>query len=58
MTVREVAGRSTGSSKPLDFDAIIIGTDISGIYQLYRLRQCGLRVRVFEAGTDVGGTWY
>ena len=31
---------------------------MSGLYQLYRLREQGLRVRVFEAGTDVGGTWY
>ena len=41
-----------------DFDAIIIGAGMSGLYQLYRLREQGLRVRVFEAGTDVGGTWY
>ena len=31
---------------------------MSGLYQLYRLREQGFRVRVFEAGTDVGGTWY
>ena len=43
---------------PLDYDAIIIGAGISGLYQLYRLRELGLRVRVFEAGTGVGGTWY
>jgi cation diffusion facilitator CzcD-associated flavoprotein CzcO len=42
----------------LDYDAIIIGTGMSGIYQLYRLRELGLRVRVFETGTGVGGTWY
>ena len=42
----------------LDFDAIIIGAGMSGMYQLYRLRELGLRVRVFEAGTAVGGTWY
>ena len=41
-----------------DYDAIIIGAGISGLYQLYRLRELGLRVRVFEAGTGVGGTWY
>jgi len=41
-----------------DYDAIIIGAGISGMYQLYRLRELGLRVRVFEAGTGVGGTWY
>ena len=42
----------------LDYDAIIIGAGLSGMYQLYRLRELGLSVRVFEAGTDVGGTWY
>ena len=42
----------------LDFDAIVIGAGISGMYQLYRLRELGLTVRVFERGTDIGGTWY
>jgi cation diffusion facilitator CzcD-associated flavoprotein CzcO len=42
----------------LDYDAIVIGAGISGMYQLYRLRELGMRVRVFEAGTGVGGTWY
>jgi len=42
----------------LDYDAIIIGAGLSGMYQLYRLRELGLRTRVFETGTDVGGTWY
>src|SRR3546814_9128984 len=42
-----------------DFDAIIIGAGISGLYQLYRLRdELGLNVRAFEMGTGVGGTWY
>jgi cation diffusion facilitator CzcD-associated flavoprotein CzcO len=42
----------------LDYDAIIVGAGMSGMYQLYRLREQGMRVRVFEAGTGVGGTWY
>jgi cation diffusion facilitator CzcD-associated flavoprotein CzcO len=42
----------------MDYDAIIIGAGISGLYQLLRLRELGLKVRVFEAGTGVGGTWY
>jgi cation diffusion facilitator CzcD-associated flavoprotein CzcO len=41
-----------------DFDAIIIGAGMSGMYQLYRLRELGLSVCVLEAGTGVGGTWY
>ena len=41
-----------------DYDAIVIGAGISGLYQLLKLREAGLNVRVFEAGTGVGGTWY
>jgi cation diffusion facilitator CzcD-associated flavoprotein CzcO len=41
-----------------EFDAIVIGAGVSGLYQLYKLRQLGLKVRVFETGTGVGGTWY
>jgi len=40
------------------FDAIVIGAGISGMFMLYRLRELGMTVRVFETGTDVGGTWY
>jgi cation diffusion facilitator CzcD-associated flavoprotein CzcO len=41
-----------------EFDAIVIGAGVSGLYQLLRLREAGLSVLVFEAGSDVGGTWY
>ena len=40
------------------YDTIIIGAGIAGMYQLYKLRQADHSVRVFEAGSDVGGTWY
>jgi cation diffusion facilitator CzcD-associated flavoprotein CzcO len=42
----------------LDFDAIVIGAGMSGMYQLIRLRTLGMRALVLEAGTGVGGTWY
>jgi cation diffusion facilitator CzcD-associated flavoprotein CzcO len=48
----------TATETALDFDAVVIGAGVSGLYQLYRLRELGLRVRVFETGTGVGGTWY
>jgi cation diffusion facilitator CzcD-associated flavoprotein CzcO len=48
---------TTAASSP-EFDAIIIGAGISGMCQLLRLRELGMRVRVFETGTGVGGTWY
>jgi cation diffusion facilitator CzcD-associated flavoprotein CzcO len=40
------------------YDAIVIGAGISGMFMLYRLRELGMTARVFEAGTDIGGTWY
>ena len=42
----------------METDVIIIGAGLSGMYQLYRVRQLGLSVQVFEAGDGVGGTWY
>ena len=51
------AGR-TATAPGQNYDAIVIGAGISGMYQLYRLRELGMRVRVLEAGTGVGGTWY
>ncbi len=41
-----------------NLDAIIVGAGLAGLYQLYRLRELGLRAIVIEAGDDVGGTWY
>ncbi len=58
MAALHEAQPSPGELPVLDYDAIVIGAGISGMYQLYRLRELGLRVRVFEAGTGVGGTWY
>ncbi|WP_067673137.1 flavin-containing monooxygenase [Nocardia miyunensis] len=40
------------------YDAIVIGAGPAGLYELYLLRQKGLDVRVIEAGSGVGGTWY
>ncbi|MDQ6604372.1 MAG: NAD(P)/FAD-dependent oxidoreductase [Chloroflexota bacterium] len=41
-----------------DFDAVIVGAGLAGLYMLHRLRELGLSARVYEAGSDVGGTWY
>ena len=42
----------------LNYDAIIIGAGVAGLYQLHLLRELNLKVRSFEAGSGVGGTWY
>lgn len=41
-----------------DFDVAIVGAGFAGLYMLHRLRSMGFRVRVLEAGSGVGGTWY
>jgi len=53
-----LAQSSSDMAPGLDYDAIIVGAGMSGLYQLYRLRELGMKVRVFEAATGVGGTWY
>ena len=42
-----------------EVDAVVIGAGFSGLGMNRRLRDdMGMTVRVFEAGHDVGGTWY
>jgi len=42
-----------------EVDAVVIGSGFAGMYMNYRLRdQMGMSVQVFEAGDNVGGTWY
>ena len=51
--------QQTRSSENVEqFDAIIIGAGVTGLYALYRLRQLGFSARSFEEGSGVGGTWY
>lgn len=42
----------------LDYDVLIIGAGLSGIFSLYRMKQLGLRVCELETGSSEGGTWY
>ncbi|WP_096291095.1 flavin-containing monooxygenase [Mycobacterium ahvazicum] len=41
-----------------DIDVVVVGAGFAGLYALHKLRSNGLTVKVFEAGPDVGGTWY
>src|SRR5262245_47878292 len=58
MNDRVETAREPSATMGTDFDAIVIGAGVSGLYQLYRLRELGLTARVFESGSGVGGTWY
>jgi cyclohexanone monooxygenase len=39
-------------------DVAIVGGGLAGLYAIHRLRGMGLKVRAYEAGSGVGGTWF
>jgi cation diffusion facilitator CzcD-associated flavoprotein CzcO len=52
---------STNPAKSIigqELDTLIVGAGFTGIYHLHLLRKLRLAVRLFEAGSDIGGAWY
>jgi cation diffusion facilitator CzcD-associated flavoprotein CzcO len=49
---------SQNSTANKDLDALVVGAGFAGIYHLHHLRKMGFGVKLFEAGSDVGGSWY
>ena len=41
-----------------EFDVIVVGAGMAGLYQLASLRRAGFSAVALESGDDVGGTWY
>jgi len=41
-----------------EVDVVVVGAGFAGMYMLHRLRGQGMSAMAFEAGSDVGGTWY
>ena len=58
MSVNRASNCDKNSNRKLDYDVIIIGAVVAGLYQLHCMREMGLKVRSYEAGSGVGGTWY
>ncbi|MEZ5730261.1 MAG: NAD(P)/FAD-dependent oxidoreductase [Burkholderiaceae bacterium] len=42
----------------LDYEVIVIGAGVAGIYMIKRLTDLGIRATVLEGEADIGGTWY
>lgn len=42
----------------LDYEIIVIGAGVAGIYQIKRLTDLGVNATVLEANSDLGGTWF
>jgi cation diffusion facilitator CzcD-associated flavoprotein CzcO len=49
---------TTVPAEPLDADVIVIGAGFAGLCAMHHLLAAGFTVRAFEAGPDVGGTWF
>ena len=50
--------QEAGTQQVAQYDVIIIGAGVTGLYQLHKIRELGLSVRLYEDGSGVGGTWY
>src|SRR5215470_14294320 len=51
-------GPEPTSSNKGQLDVAIVGGGLAGLYAIWRLRGLGLKVRAYEAGSGVGGTWF
>ena len=54
----EFADPQHESDEAPDYEVVVIGAGVAGIYQIKRLQDLGIRATVLEANPDLGGTWY
>jgi cation diffusion facilitator CzcD-associated flavoprotein CzcO len=47
-----------GTQADPQYEVVVIGAGVCGIYQIYRLVELGVNATVLEAGADLGGTWF
>jgi len=55
-TAQAVTENTVAASR--DYEVIVIGAGVAGIYQIKRLADLGVKATVLEANGDLGGTWY
>ncbi len=59
MTDQAVLEASTAAEGTTpQYDAIVIGAGVAGIYQIKTLTDLGVKAIVLEGADDLGGTWY
>jgi cation diffusion facilitator CzcD-associated flavoprotein CzcO len=45
-------------SQQLNYDVVVVGAGLGGMYAIHKLRQHGLKVAGLETAAGVGGVWY
>src|SRR5258707_2730056 len=56
-TARPFEPRNPDTAEP-DYEVVILGAGVAGIYQIKRLVDLGVKATVLELAGDLGGTWY
>jgi cyclohexanone monooxygenase len=54
----QARGWNGGATATPAVDVVVVGAGFAGMYMLHRLRGLGMSAVAFEAGADVGGTWF
>ena len=49
--------RATGAAET-DYEVVVIGAGVAGLYQIKRLLDLGVQAIVLEGNAELGGTWY
>jgi cation diffusion facilitator CzcD-associated flavoprotein CzcO len=57
-THESAASDNENYAKELETDVLIVGAGFGGIYLMHKLRQLGLKCKIMEAGSDIGGIWH
>lgn len=52
------ATKETTIAVSRDYEVVVIGAGVAGIYQIKRLADLGVNATVLDANADLGGTWY
>ncbi len=50
--------RNRGPGVETDYEVVVMGAGVAGIYQIKRLIDSGVKATVLEGHADLGGTWY
>ena len=50
--------RAVTAAHATEYDVVVVGAGMAGLYSLYRLRELGFTAVALEQGDGVGGTWF